>query len=65
MLASLIGWALLVFSGILFVTAMAAFVHPPWFRDPKTGVIPPRWKTLLTAWIAPIFPAAIGLAILI
>lgn len=32
----------------------------PWFRDPKAGVIPPRWKALLTAWIAPIFPAAIG-----
>lgn len=65
MLASLIGWALLVSSGILFVTAMAAFVHPPWFRDPKTGVIPPRWNALLSAWMAPSFPAAIGLTILI
>lgn len=60
MLASLIGWALLEVSGTLFVTAMAAYAHPPWFRDPKTGVIPPRLNALLSAWMAPSFPAAVG-----
>lgn len=65
MVGTVIGWALVVVSGLLFFTALAAFLHPPWFRDPKTGKVPPRWKLFLTAWIAPIFPAALGLALLL
>lgn len=61
---AVIGWLCVALAALIFFGALVGFVSPKAFQGPNDSQPVSRWKYLLAAWLGPVVPGAIGLALL-